>query len=308
MSTEKKTDIFRDTAVRYLGYANELGESFIKQFPKLYKPSYVVSSGYVLCDTVSKSLAKYKKTKSLNETAKTGLDVLLWQGFASVIIPGFAIHQVVKFSQRFLAQKRIPGAVHIATALGLCSIPLIIKPIDHSVDFVMDKTIRKMLFKEKEGIVEHSPEIMEEVKEVTAEAIRTVMKEDSDEEKKNDEKLNVELKQEEGEEKEKLKLYTGGIDMVDNGSPEMLFKLKTKEEVIEERFTLEDQKEIQDAIDAALLAARKQSEKMEEEKKESVVENVESEEGTASTEVEIKEKISVDEIECVDEAAKTEEC
>ena len=40
-------DIYRDTYVRYMGYANELGEAFRPNFPKMVLPSYGVSFTYV---------------------------------------------------------------------------------------------------------------------------------------------------------------------------------------------------------------------------------------------------------------------
>ena len=50
------TDLFRDTWLRYLGYANEVGESFRYQAPWAVKPSYAIAFGYVLADTVDKTV------------------------------------------------------------------------------------------------------------------------------------------------------------------------------------------------------------------------------------------------------------
>ena len=49
-----EVDLYRDTPIRYLGYANELGESFRPLYPKLVAPSYAISFGYVALDTVDK--------------------------------------------------------------------------------------------------------------------------------------------------------------------------------------------------------------------------------------------------------------
>jgi hypothetical protein len=49
-----KVDIFRDTWVRYIGYANEVGESFRPLFPRLVAPTYIAAFGYVLGDANSK--------------------------------------------------------------------------------------------------------------------------------------------------------------------------------------------------------------------------------------------------------------
>ena len=48
-------DIWRDTPLRLLGYANEVGESFRYVFPRLVVPSYAVAFGYVLADTQDKA-------------------------------------------------------------------------------------------------------------------------------------------------------------------------------------------------------------------------------------------------------------
>ena len=40
-------DIWRDTPLRYMGYANEVGEAFRPLFPKLVRPSYGVAFAYV---------------------------------------------------------------------------------------------------------------------------------------------------------------------------------------------------------------------------------------------------------------------
>uniref|UniRef100_A0A8C8X068 Mitochondrial fission process protein 1 n=2 Tax=Panthera TaxID=9688 RepID=A0A8C8X068_PANLE len=48
-------DIFRDTWVRYLGYANEVGEAFRSLVPAaVVWLSYGVSSSYVLADAIDK--------------------------------------------------------------------------------------------------------------------------------------------------------------------------------------------------------------------------------------------------------------
>ena len=50
---DNKYNIFRDSLLRYCGYANEVGESFRYQYPRLVGPSYVVAFGYCLADSVS---------------------------------------------------------------------------------------------------------------------------------------------------------------------------------------------------------------------------------------------------------------
>ena len=152
--TEEEYNVFRDSAVRYLGYANEVGESFRYQFPRFVVPSYVVAFGYCLADAVTSGKKAYEFAKEDNlptaavDSVVSTVDTLLWQSLASVCIPGLAIHQIVKASR--FAVTRIPVAVPIAlttwlpTFVGLGSVPLIIHPIDEFVDVMMDNSFRKV--------------------------------------------------------------------------------------------------------------------------------------------------------------------
>lgn len=74
-------------------------------------------------------------------------DTLLWQSFASVIIPGYTINRVcaaVQFIQKksnntYLKSRWIP------TLIGLATIPVIIHPIDNLVEEIMNITYRKWI-------------------------------------------------------------------------------------------------------------------------------------------------------------------
>lgn len=146
--TEK--DLYRDTPVRYLGYANEIGEAFRPVIRKVFvHASYVVAVGYVLADTADKSRKQYAKPEILGGGARGAAiasgDTLLWQMFASVIIPGFTINRICWLSKKVLSMNKVKGSLGkwAPTALGLLAIPFIIHPIDHGVDLVMDQTYRK---------------------------------------------------------------------------------------------------------------------------------------------------------------------
>ena len=76
------------------------------------------------------------------------VDSLVWQGLASVIVPGFTINRICWASAKALKfSTSLPSPVRkwTTTAVGLVSIPFIIKPIDKSVHYVMDGSIRKVL-------------------------------------------------------------------------------------------------------------------------------------------------------------------
>mmetsp|Transcript_29019 Transcript_29019/g.62202 ORF Transcript_29019/g.62202 Transcript_29019/m.62202 type:complete len:182 (+) Transcript_29019:436-981(+) len=147
-------NVFRDSLLRYLGYANEIGESFRYQFPRLVVPSYAVAFGYCLADAAVSGKKAYEgaekdhKPTATSDAVVSTVDTLLWQSLASVCIPGLVIHQVVKAS-RFAVARSPAGMPVVATkwlptVLGLGSIPLIIHPIDDFVDLLMDNSFRKV--------------------------------------------------------------------------------------------------------------------------------------------------------------------
>ncbi|XP_048755669.2 mitochondrial fission process protein 1-like [Ostrea edulis] len=149
---KEDVDFFRDTPIRYLGYSNEVGEAFRAQVPvRWVHLSYVAASGYVVADAVHKGWEASQKSwedesKRRSRVGWAVLDTLIWQGLASVAIPGFTINRICKFSGILLKKSTSwPGPTRkwTTTAVGLLSIPFIIKPIDKSVDYLMENTLRK---------------------------------------------------------------------------------------------------------------------------------------------------------------------
>jgi Mitochondrial carrier protein/Mitochondrial 18 KDa protein (MTP18) len=143
-------NIFRDSPLRYMGYANEVGESFRYQFPRFVVPSYILSFGYCFADAVTSGRKAYSaSSQSTSSALLAATDTLLWQSLASVMIPGATINSIVKVS-RFAVQsipKPLPAplATWIPTAVGLGSIPLIVHPIDQGVDWFMENTFRRFV-------------------------------------------------------------------------------------------------------------------------------------------------------------------
>eukprot|EP00127_Corallochytrium_limacisporum_P005236 Clim_evm53s201 gene=Clim_evmTU53s201 len=176
-------DLFRDTWVRYLGYANEVGEAFRSQIGgKAVALTYVISFGYAAADAADKTLnyqqpegpsgsdkqAKHTEVGRIldlpyREPSSTepllgslsqwqrraicGGDALLWQTLASVLIPGFTINRVVALSRVALksTSSLSPGVRRwAATAIGLVTIPFIVHPIDEGVTQAMDATVRRL--------------------------------------------------------------------------------------------------------------------------------------------------------------------
>uniref|UniRef100_A0A7E4UMY5 Mitochondrial fission process protein 1 n=1 Tax=Panagrellus redivivus TaxID=6233 RepID=A0A7E4UMY5_PANRE len=171
----KDIDLYRDTPIRFLGYANEVGEAFRAIVPvSAVKLSYVVAVGYVLADTLDKShkvsQAVYPTQEArLNQVLTTAGDTVLWQGFASVIIPGITINRLcasTSFLLRRLTAISPPLVKGITTAVGLSAIPFIVKPIDALVEVSMDRTVRQYYSHEKQVAVD----VLEKQKEVDAKA------------------------------------------------------------------------------------------------------------------------------------------
>ena len=102
-------DRLRTGLIRYAGYANEVGEAFRPLVPRAaVNASYVAASGYVVADAAWR--ANTLPTSSPRSPTVEVVDTLIWQGLASVIIPG------EPFSAR---RNRESKAAPLATAAAL---------------------------------------------------------------------------------------------------------------------------------------------------------------------------------------------
>lgn len=140
-SSDNNPDRMREGAVRYLGYANECGESFRPLWPRwAVNTTYGVAGAYVVADAAWRS--------SMPPPGRTGLveavDTLLWQGLASVAVPGIVINRVVAVVGHY---GPLQHRAWLPTAMGLASIPFIVRPIDHLIDVLMDGYVRPMYAK-----------------------------------------------------------------------------------------------------------------------------------------------------------------
>uniref|UniRef100_A0A8C2ZEW8 Mitochondrial fission process protein 1 n=2 Tax=Cyclopterus lumpus TaxID=8103 RepID=A0A8C2ZEW8_CYCLU len=155
--TSKSVDIYRDTWVRFLGYANEVGEAFRALVPVSFVwASYAVATVYVTADAVDKgkkaAVAHGDNPGKTTRVAVAVVDTFVWQALASVMIPGFTINRVCAASLHLLGKTTkwpLPVRKWTTTAIGLSTIPFIITPIDRSVDFLLDSSLRKVYHKEE---------------------------------------------------------------------------------------------------------------------------------------------------------------
>ena len=85
-------------------------------------------------------------------SAAYAADTLLWQGMASVLIPGYIINRYVTITGQAMHRLGAGGlAGRIAsTAVGLLAIPFIVEPLDEGVHMIMDRYVRPKL-----GIMPH---------------------------------------------------------------------------------------------------------------------------------------------------------
>ena len=166
--TPPPVDVWRDTPVRYLGYANEVGGALAAFLPRGGVPgSYAVALSYVLADSVDKALRARRECDAADAlecsrpwalgkprlawacVAHDFVDAISWQVLASVFIPGSVIHLVVGLAERLVGAA--PGllpedlARAVPTAIGLLVIPFIVEPIDNATDDAMDATVRPSL-------------------------------------------------------------------------------------------------------------------------------------------------------------------
>ncbi|XP_066545496.1 mitochondrial fission process protein 1 [Amia ocellicauda] len=148
----KELDIYRDTWVRFLGYANEVGEAFRALVPMgMVWASYAIATAYVTADAVDKGKKAAKEhggnPGKNTRVAVAVVDTFVWQALASVTIPGFTINRVCAASLYLLGRTTrwpLPVRKWTTTAIGLSTIPFIITPIDRSVDYLLDSSLRRV--------------------------------------------------------------------------------------------------------------------------------------------------------------------
>lgn len=146
----KNIDPYRETSLRYMGYANELGEAFTTYLPDWGLPaSYCVAASYVMFDTIDKGQKAFdaaEEGEKLQDTLRISLETLTWQMLASVFWPGSIIRVIVNASATMISNNHLDDGLHfLPTLIGLAAIPVIVKPIDTTVDKLMENSVSKVL-------------------------------------------------------------------------------------------------------------------------------------------------------------------
>jgi fission process protein 1 len=145
LRTRRRFDPYRETSIRYMGYANEVGEALEDYLPDWGLPaSYCVAATYVIFDTLDKGQRAYDSTprgERFEETMKASTETLIWQLLASIIWPGGVIKLAVNVIDFFIPIDND----FLPTFIGILLIPVIIRPIDVFVDQLMEDTISKVI-------------------------------------------------------------------------------------------------------------------------------------------------------------------
>ena len=145
LRTKRRFDPYRETSIRYMGYANEVGEALENYLPEWGLPaSYCVAATYVMFDTLDKGQKAFDaapKDERIEESLKASTETFIWQILASIFWPGGVIRLMVN-----VIDLLIPGDnEYISTALGIILIPVIVRPIDEFVDEIMEDSVSKVL-------------------------------------------------------------------------------------------------------------------------------------------------------------------
>lgn len=148
----KNVDPYRETSLRYMGYANELGEAFTTYLPEWGLPaSYCIAASYVMFDTIDKGEKAYQGAEEedkIVDTLRISTETLTWQMLASVFWPGSIIRVIVNMAASIISTNSMDDnqVMHfLPTLIGISAIPMIVKPIDSTVDKIMEGSISKVI-------------------------------------------------------------------------------------------------------------------------------------------------------------------
>ena len=128
----KNVDPYRETSLRYMGYANELGEAFTTYLPEWGLPaSYCIAASYVMFDTIDKGEKAYNSAEEedkIVDTLRISTETLTWQMLASVFWPGSIIRVIVNMAASIISSNNMDDnqVMHfLPTLIGISAIPML---------------------------------------------------------------------------------------------------------------------------------------------------------------------------------------
>lgn len=122
----RRTDknIYTQSHLRFLGFANDVGEALKTFLPRpVYLGSYAVTAAYVWADTY------YTRQRAIDagrsDSTNKAADALIWHTGATLITTPLIVHALKEVALTCGASKKI------AAVVGLLVIPFIVPPVDH---------------------------------------------------------------------------------------------------------------------------------------------------------------------------------
>jgi fission process protein 1 len=147
---QKEYDIYKDSLLRYLGYSNEIGESLRHIIPLKYVYwSWILEFMYFFGDTFHKGHKAYNDPKQVDNrhlhVIKESSYTVLWQFFATCVIPPLCIRYAVNASHNYLSKRTTNGSLikYGPLMIGLSMIPLSNIYIDPLVGNALDHLFEK---------------------------------------------------------------------------------------------------------------------------------------------------------------------
>lgn len=163
---------------RYVAYTSDIGESFRPvAHPNIVRAGYAVSWGYIIGDVVYDtwkckmkqdgvykpglkpwdpiptepnldSIATYKETNL--DWKLSGLKRLLFQSLASMGLPAFTIHTIVRYMGQYVQKSGMKGrtATLLPVVTGLAIVPalpyIFDEPVEKALDTIFDEVSNKI--------------------------------------------------------------------------------------------------------------------------------------------------------------------
>ncbi|KAL5275497.1 MTFP1 family protein [Megaselia abdita] len=163
MSAEEK-NMYRDTFLRYFGYAHHVASyasTNLRYVCSGITASYIFTDLMLNVNKISKPKEPPKKTRKHSSRSESedqesklvieSIDVLLWQGLASLLIPSLISKRINSLVDKELSKKcswrkyRKP----VSSTLAFLAIIAASKPVDLLTSELLNKTYRP-IFKESE--------------------------------------------------------------------------------------------------------------------------------------------------------------
>lgn len=150
----RKRNVLRDTAIRYLGYTGDVAEALSPYVnPKMVFKGNLVGNLYTTADLVSLTTRKYAETSdsSKKEGIKAAgyelMDGAMFHAAATMLIPTLIVRRIRRLTHAAVSQSARFGrySTPVAATTALVSIPALSKPLDATIDGLLNLTYRPLV-------------------------------------------------------------------------------------------------------------------------------------------------------------------